>query len=296
MKFIQNLLFVLFLLIFVASCTEEEGDSVFFPVPTIEIPTDAPHIAAVGEPVSFTLNVSAQGGIASIVESRSDIGASVTKSSGFSSVNTDNYEFAFLPQQSDLGNIIEFTFTVTDNEGQSSSEIYRLEVVNAASEFREIKLGSFANSSLGSFFEIDEQAARNISFVNANSSEIDFAYSYGSTSAANIFALTDTVAENFFGGNGNTANWSNLRNTQLKLLSSTEGGSIYDSAVSEADIREAFDNGGDAVTRLTNIEAGDVFALKEDNGSDDTGFYVVKVTNIVIENAGNIEFSIKGVF
>jgi len=301
MKKLQ-LLFIGFLAAFYfMSCSEETDPlgTTVEPIPTVTIPNTAPTTAKPGDLIDFTVAIVAEARIDNIKLIRTDGPSPLTidnKTNGFTNNTSDNYRVSFTVTAQDAGKTITLEFVVTDKKERTNSPaIYSLTVETATEELSEVTLGSYNNSSSGSFFDLSAKEVRNISFANSNSSQIDFAYSWGTGSDANIFALSDPIADNFFGTNTN--NWSNLKNTQFKKLSATEGVSLYNSAATETEIKGYYDNAtGDAASRLTQLVANDVFVIKIDNGSVTEGFFIAKVNSVNTGNAGSISLAIKGIF
>ncbi len=298
MKKLQLFVWVLGAL-YLASCTEDsETVGTVEPIPTVTIPNTAPTTAKPGDLIEFTVAVVAEARIESIEVRRTDVDPALTidlKTSGFTKNTSDNYQLSVTMTEQEAGQTVVLEFIVTDKKGRTNNPAtYSVTVESATQELSEVTLGSFGNNSVGSFFDLTAQQVRNISFTNDNSSQIDFAYSWGASSEANIFALTDPIADNFFGGN--TSNWSNLKNTQFKQLSASEGLSLYNSATTEADIKGYYDNAGSATTRLTQLGTDDVFVIKLDNGSSTEGFFIAKVNGVNNGSNGSISLAIKGVF
>lgn len=284
-----------------ASCSEESDPlgTTVEPIPTVTIPNTAPTTAIPGELIEFNVAVVAEAKIKSIQLIRTDGASPLTidnKTSGFTSNTSDNYTVSFTTTSQDAGQTITLEFVVTDKKDRTNTTaVYSLTVENETEELTEVTLGSYNNSTNGSFFDIAAKTVRDISFTNSNSSQITFAYSFGSSTNANIFALTDPIADNFFGTNTN--NWSDLKNTQFKKLSTTEGLSLYDGAATEVDIKGYYDNAsGNSVTRLTELVADDVFVFKLDNDSEQKGFFIAKVNSVNNGTDGAISLAIKGVF
>lgn len=301
MKKLQFLLLAIIGL-YVMSCTEESdplGTPTIEPIPTVTISNTAPTTAKAGDLIEFSVAVVAEAKIESIELRRTDVNPALTidlKTNNFTNNTSDNYQVSLTMTEQEAGQNVTLEFIVTDKKDRNNSPaVYSVFIEPSTEELSEINLGSYNNNSLGSFFELGAKEVRNISYANNNSSRIDFAYSWGTNSNANIFALSDPIADEFFGANTN--NWSNLKNTQFKKLSTSEGVALYNSAVTESNIKEFYDNAsGNATTRLTELFVDEVFVIKLDNDSDTEGFYIAKVSSVENGSSGSVSLSIKGVF
>ena len=254
----------------VAGCGTEEDQIIDGPTVTSTAETNETTVN-VGEPVSFTVNVTAPAGFNTFIVNQT-VGNNETvelnresRASG-TAPTEHSYNFTFTPAAADAGKEIVFDFVaVDDNNPPKEGKYTHTVVVNEQPlvEYQTVLLGGQSNSTEASFYNALENVKYMYSDAKANPSKVDFLYHYGNTNL-NIIASPDDA--------DSRAAWADLYNMPLTGMNNATRfkrvtTSSYENINSSAAVVNAYtENANPELSRLTQLNQGETFVFKLDGG------------------------------
>lgn len=152
-----------------------------------------------------------------------------------------------------------YTFTVTDQEGKSTTATFTVTVPSASgtpfgtfSSVTTAQIGAQA-ATPGSFYNSASNAVYTTTPAATNSSLVDFCYYYGATNNASLSAPSNTDAQSVFSG---ISAWATKNATKIEKMAA---GFNFTGLSSTTDISAITFN---TSTQATNLQVGDVIAFK----------------------------------
>lgn len=275
-KIAQNLHSILMAfaaILFLTSCGGD--DEVTFALPTLNItaavgetPVTSGDEVVVGSRISFTVAITAEGGVNGLTVngtsySRSQLGAEAGDTEATIIINSDLIA---------IGNG-EFVFQAVDDAGQVSAEqTFIVNVIAQSVEtYTQVLLGGFQNSTLGSFYNVVSNTVYTYNDAVTNSASVDLLFYYAATPMYTIAALDNAEADLTLETQTQTGDLDDFptRNpTRFKTFLTVPD---FDAISTVPELETAFN--GDAASsdqsRITQLSVGDVFGftLATDRGS-----------------------------
>ncbi|WP_224999378.1 hypothetical protein [Cesiribacter sp. SM1] len=249
--------------------------------------------ADVGEPVTFTVNVTAPGGF-NVLRVYKTVGEDgnremIAEESRTAGQTTQNhvYSFTYTPIAAEAGQMVYFDFEAVDDAGLDNTYEYIVTVneqplVAYEQELLYAPLESGASETWFSTTNGETYTSNEVNNTQqAISNLIDFGYFYGVTREATLAS-----PENFPTAAGQ-ASWNVRNNTKLKKTELAS--SAFFEATSAATIQQAYENAtfGTNEEQATNLEVGDVIVFMTD--PDNTGGSRMGMIHVadIVEGAGN---------
>lgn len=270
------------------SCTED--DDTPDPKPTITVTVDSVSTGWQGDVIDFTIIIGSNSNLETLKIQPDNANGPTTNffdTSYTSNTNNETINYSYTIPTSGIndGDVIEITFTVTD-EVSSQNVSKNVNIVipggNAINTFNNIILGSY-NHTTGSFCASFDGGVYTISTAKANQSLIDFLYYYGATNKATIAAPNDVDAGTITTLGLST--WTTKNATTFKKVTNTiDWANVVDDVVIEEETAS-----GVTETAITDLSDNDVLAFISTTGKKG----LIKINTIVIGDNGTVDLSIK---
>ncbi len=281
------LLFALSGLMVFSSCNDDEEDEPK-PKPNMNLTASGNSTDAnVGDTVDFRIDLTHQVDLQKFTVSSSP---TTDADTSVSDIGESGYSYVFeyvIPSGFGAGTSIEFTFTATGEEGESTSKSYTVNVKESGEELNNdnATLLGAQNASKGSLYATSELKRYPLSeFDESNDSKIDFVYYYGATNDATIAAPSDKTV----GGGDNAVydiDWDTRNKTQYLLIEKN-----WSDIERNTDLEMHRDDIKNLESTKANIlEEGDVYAYLTADGR----IGAFKVENIEGSQGGEITISVK---
>ncbi len=286
-------------LLITTSCGTDEEDGTITPgAPAFTI-TGTDDVTGttvdVGEPVSFTVNVTAPGGF-NVIRVQKTVGETGTpedfdEESRPSGQTTESYayDFSYTPTAEEAGQAVYFDFVAVDDAGLSNTYEYIITVNEAQliSYEEELLYAPLGNNTSQTWFSTSTGETYSSAQVNESqetiSADIDFGYFYGVDEFGPTIASVANYPIAAGQGDWSASNATLIKKTELEA-------SAFFEASSAATVQQAYDaatfedenNQG----RATNLEVGDVLVFMTDpNKEGGSKMGLIHVSEIV-EGAG----------
>lgn len=249
----------------------------------IAIPEDAPSESDVADELSFVVKISSENDLMKIRTLKNNIPIDgLTKTAGFTEPNADDYVFTYMPAAADTGQTVNFSFEVTDAEGNLVAADYAVKFVRPASdeidEYYGINLGFHRCTSYGPFLSTADGAVYTVAEGNEKCADIDIVAFWSANSTTigmavcaantgNASTIYNAATMTALGGESDDiiTQWPVRNATMFKktTLSADE----YTAVFTLAELRSAYDDCTADESGLANmLKAGNVVAFKTVGG------------------------------
>lgn len=268
----------------------------------IAIPEDAPSESDVAAELSFVVKISSENDLMKIRTLKNNVPIDgLTKTAGFTEPNADDYAFSYTPAIADTGQTVNFSFEVTDVEGNLVATDYSVRFVRPASDeideyyavnlgfHRCISYGPFLSTATGEVYTVAEgnEKCADIDIVvfwSANATTIGMAVCAANTGNASTIYNATTIS--VMGGESDDVitSWPVRNATMFKKT--TLSVDDYTAVFTLAELKSAYDDCTAAESGLANmLKAGNVVAFKTAGGH----YGLLKV---VSPGTGNTDYAV----
>ncbi len=293
----KKLSFYLFALLALAapmlltSCGGDDEDGPT-PAPTITIPTTGanaiPDSVAFGQQINVRATIAAAANLQRI-ELRLNNATLDTKTTGFTSATSDNYNFIYTVNDSALaGTTLSFRLIVTDVDGRTAQEdiSVRVQRIQTIREQTAVLLGSVGSAQPSSYDVAGTGQRFNLADARANAARIDLMYYFGANNNATLVAPSDPSAASVFSGNNGPASWSTRNATRFRVVPNFSANDFNNATFGIIDATPLEPNGG---TLAANLTTNQVVVFQTVDGKKG----LILVENIVPGTDGTITLRLK---
>ncbi len=277
--------------LFLASCGSDDPEPVAEVSITVTGDTDTQSNFDSDETVDFNIAYTSEAGISSFVYTPSvdgnvqsevilnpavDLGLDLT-----TQANEGSFNFGFELNETLAGSQVSITFEIVDQTGGSASETvtFQVNAAPAISEYTAVLLGGFQNANEPSFYNVIDNTTYTYSEAQNNSETTDLLFYYADTPGYTIAAPDNSQANTTLEAqtaSGSLTTFATRLSTRFKLL---DGSFDYDAQTTSADLENAYPEVGDDQERITQLSAGQVFAIRTDNNRG-TRYGVIEVESV----------------
>ncbi len=207
-----------------------------------------------------------------------------------SSFNAASFQQAYMSFAQPAAGTEDWTFTVTDKDGLSSTISFTITTEVAGPDittYTDKILGAQANNSGSSFASVDG-TIYSLADAKANADKIDWLYFYGATNHATIAAPNDVSAASVFNNATNgLQTWTVLNNTKFKMT--TINSSAFDAINTSAQIAAVVAVPVPGDSKENNLAVGNILGFTTADGK----LGLIRVDAITGTDSGTINITVK---
>ncbi|MBV6646490.1 MAG: hypothetical protein KI790_13625 [Cyclobacteriaceae bacterium] len=251
-----------------------------------------------GDSIIFNASVTAPGGFNVLREITASTGIQVTRTDlGLDAGATQATipTFAVKTSGEQANSTATLTFIAVDENSQTDTVIYEVNIIQGIEEYTAILIGGFNNATLGSFYDAKDDSVYNYSPVNttlANQEKIDFIYYFADTPQYTLASPDNTEVQATWDGQTTLA-WPFSTETENSTkFKAVAQGFDFDGVATGAQLASAYSEVGDGLSRITGLSAGAVYAFQLDQ-SRGSRYGVLEVVTVEGNSSGSIEINVK---